>query len=334
MTEFRVESFEQLEELREYDIINDKEYDRLFRVLCCSHNREEDDEREPDPESELAPAVTPQDPDFEVGTTETLDEDGIITRVIQSIDSEGRKIRTVQKVKRITREIKVPRRVIERRKLAKFGRCAGKPSGPEPGVTSFGEVVFLEAPADKTKLKEQKKKAQEDSGGTTIVCRKCGEPGHWTMHCTYSAHEIQSRKEAMGMSVSVSESLTESIESTFDSLSESLDNSNRYVPPGKRQSSSGPQQSDVETEGPKTNIRITNLDEEATDRDLYDLFGRIGKLKSARVITDRNTGASRGFAYVDFENEEDAQSAMDRLQGYAYGKQILGLSWAKPKRNK
>lgn len=333
MAAFIPTSLDDLNELREYDIINDKEFYRLFDVLCGDQNRQglsiesasestANDENDGD-ENQDSENV------FEVGTTETVGEDGIITRIIQSIDSEGRKIRTVQKIERVRREIKVPRRVLERRNLTKFGRCAGIPAGPESGVTTFGELVFFETPESNDSIEEKKKK-KEKSGPSTIICRKCGEPGHWTMQCTYTQQQIESRN-----------SLFQSIDSLDNDNDAGADNNtntvgiglcNRYVPPGKRETCD--KDEDRYKNEKKTNLRITNLDEEATDSDLRELFSNFGKVKGARVIADRNTGQSRGFGYVDFENEEDALYAMEMLQRYKYGKQVLGLNWANPKRNK
>ena len=196
----------------------------------------------------------------------------------------------------------------------------GKPSGPESGVTSFGELVFFETPTAKNT--EQKSKQNDGVkatfGGSTIVCRKCGESGHWTMKCPHPDSALQN----LGIPLPEIPQYSE----TEDSPEES----NKYIPPSRRTRTEGDEGNDEFTQ--KTNIRISNLDETATNDDLRDLFERFGHVKSARVITDRNTNMSRGFGYVDFGDEESAQSAMDRLQGYAYGHQILSLSWAKPKR--
>ena len=62
-------------------------------------------------------------------------------------------------------------------------------------------------------------------------------------------------------------------------------------------------------------LYIGNLPFSTTDVDLEEVFERHGAVESARVITDRDTGRSRGFGFVEFENEGDAQTAQAALDG-------------------
>ena len=206
--------------------------------------------------------------------------------------------------------------MLERRKLSKFGRCANNCSGPEPGVTSYGELVFFETPSSNEKSAKNDDKMPVLS--STVTCRKCGESGHWTMQCPHSDQSLQH----FGIILADIPK--------YSDLDDSVSQSNKYVPPSRRTRTDNTLNSDEPTQ--KTNIRISNLDENATSDDLRDLFESFGRVKNVRVISDRNTGLSRGFGYVDFEDETCAQAAMDKLQGHAYGHQILGLGWAKPKR--
>jgi cold-inducible RNA-binding protein len=54
---------------------------------------------------------------------------------------------------------------------------------------------------------------------------------------------------------------------------------------------------------------------ETDDASLADAFSRYGNLTDAKVITDRDTGRSRGFGFVTFEDEESAQSALEGMNG-------------------
>ena len=62
-------------------------------------------------------------------------------------------------------------------------------------------------------------------------------------------------------------------------------------------------------------LYVGNLPFSATDADLEALFGTFGSVVSAVVISDRETGRSRGFGFVEFENEGDAESAQQGLDG-------------------
>ncbi|EWM26171.1 initiation factor 3g [Nannochloropsis gaditana] len=77
-------------------------------------------------------------------------------------------------------------------------------------------------------------------------------------------------------------------------------------------------------------IRVTNVSEDTTDDDLKNLFGRFGVLHRVFLAKDKERNTSRGFAFVSFLKKEDAQKAMDSLQGYGYDHLILRLEWANP----
>ncbi|NVK29205.1 MAG: RNA-binding protein [Flavobacteriia bacterium] len=64
------------------------------------------------------------------------------------------------------------------------------------------------------------------------------------------------------------------------------------------------------------NIFIGNLSYRVEDGDLADLFAQYGDVESARVIKDRETGRSRGFAFVVMNDDTDANSAIEALNGF------------------
>lgn len=55
---------------------------------------------------------------------------------------------------------------------------------------------------------------------------------------------------------------------------------------------------------------VGNISWGATDQDLKDLFGEFGDISEATIITDRETGRSKGFGFVTFVNAEDAEKAL------------------------
>ena len=60
-------------------------------------------------------------------------------------------------------------------------------------------------------------------------------------------------------------------------------------------------------------IFVGNLSWDAGDSDLEELFSRYGTVTNAKVITDRESGRSRGFGFVEMEDEEEAKLAINRL---------------------
>ena len=62
-------------------------------------------------------------------------------------------------------------------------------------------------------------------------------------------------------------------------------------------------------------LYVGNLSFDSTEADLKDLFGRHGSVESVAVITDRETGRARGFAFVEMSSNEEAEAAITALDG-------------------
>jgi RNA recognition motif-containing protein len=74
-----------------------------------------------------------------------------------------------------------------------------------------------------------------------------------------------------------------------------------------------------------------NLSYNVTSADLETLFSQYGAVRSADVITDRDTGQSKGFGFVEFERDEDAQSAIAGLNAQQHDGRALQVNEARPK---
>jgi RNA recognition motif-containing protein len=79
------------------------------------------------------------------------------------------------------------------------------------------------------------------------------------------------------------------------------------------------------------NIYVGNLTWDATSDDLYALFQEHGSVKRAQVITDRETGRSRGFGFVEMTNDAEAQKAIDALNGANFRGRPLTVNEARPR---
>jgi RNA recognition motif-containing protein len=82
------------------------------------------------------------------------------------------------------------------------------------------------------------------------------------------------------------------------------------------------------------NIYVGNLVWDATADDLLALFQEHGKVTRAQVITDRETGRSRGFGFVEMDNDAEAQKAIDALNGAEYNGRPLTVNEAKPREDR
>ncbi len=75
---------------------------------------------------------------------------------------------------------------------------------------------------------------------------------------------------------------------------------------------------------------IGSLDYSTTDAQLEELFATIGKVLSAKVIVDRNTGVGKGFGFVEMETPELASDAMNKLNGAQLASRSIVVKEAKP----
>src|SRR5580698_329848 len=79
------------------------------------------------------------------------------------------------------------------------------------------------------------------------------------------------------------------------------------------------------------NIFVGNLNFNSTEEAVRGLFERYGQVNSARIMTDRDTGRSRGFAFVEMENETEADQAINALNGFQMEGRALNVNEARPK---
>jgi len=68
---------------------------------------------------------------------------------------------------------------------------------------------------------------------------------------------------------------------------------------------------------------------QTTEQDLIDLFDQIGQVIQATVITDRETGRSKGFGFVEMSNDQEAQSAIAQLNGTLLGNRTITVNEAR-----
>jgi len=79
------------------------------------------------------------------------------------------------------------------------------------------------------------------------------------------------------------------------------------------------------------NIYVSNLSFNVQDEDLKEFFTPYGDVSSAKVITDRETGRSRGFGFVEMPDETASKKAIAELHGATVENRTIGVSVAKPK---
>lgn len=81
-------------------------------------------------------------------------------------------------------------------------------------------------------------------------------------------------------------------------------------------------------------LYVGNLPYTTTVEELKDLFSEYEGIEDVKVITDRDSGRSRGFGFVDFSSDEEAEKAIKALNGHSLGDREIVVNEARPRRNR
>ena len=81
-------------------------------------------------------------------------------------------------------------------------------------------------------------------------------------------------------------------------------------------------------------LYVGNLSFETSQQDLEKVFGEVGTVESTNLIEDRETGRSRGFAFIEMSSEEEGQNAITKLNGKEISGRELIVNEAKPRENR
>mgnify|MGYP003574456129 CR=1 FL=1 len=79
-------------------------------------------------------------------------------------------------------------------------------------------------------------------------------------------------------------------------------------------------------------LYVGNLDYSTTEHTLEELFSQVGEVASVNLITDRMTGRSKGFAFVEMTESDAAKNAISQLNGKTVGERAIKVDEARPKR--
>ncbi|KAK4052650.1 translation initiation factor eIF3 subunit g [Microbotryomycetes sp. JL221] len=264
--------------------------------------------------------------------TETTDKDGITTIVEYRLNDEGKKVKVTRKIKRVLVKNKVNHVVAERMGWAKFGAEKGKKPGPDTATTTVGENVRLKLTVgglQKDEPEEDESAAlRQQLAGRKITCRLC-QGDHYTTRCPY--------KDTLGDVLGAGgdegeEGGAEGAALTGQTASD-LRAAGKYVPPSQRAGAASRvgESMHMRDRDSMPTLRVTNLSEDCTDRDMWDLFGRFGRVVRIYLGKDQETGLCKGFAFVSYETKKEAEDAMGKINGLPYDHLILSCTWSVPK---
>ncbi len=77
-------------------------------------------------------------------------------------------------------------------------------------------------------------------------------------------------------------------------------------------------------------LYVGNIPYTATEESLHEAFGAYGTVDSAKIIMDRDSGRSKGFAFVEMSSDDEAQTAISKLNGSDWGGRAMTVNEARP----
>lgn len=265
-------------------------------------------------------AETSDDDYLPSSTVEGPDEKGIKKIIDYRREDDGSKIKVTRKIKVVVRQRKIAKSIADRSRWAKFGMCKGVISGAEIEVTYFTsrDEIMIETPEDE---------AKKDAGLDIMATIRAG----------LLKKATNQRLRASGLLVdgegggALKTGTALSRDGGGPSSMEMGGGEGKYKPPARQAGGGAWGGGGGSQDRDETNtLRVTNISEDTTEDDLKELFRPFGQLSRTYLAKDRETGASRGFAYVSYIRKEDAERAMGKLDGYGYDYLILSVEWAKP----
>lgn len=81
-------------------------------------------------------------------------------------------------------------------------------------------------------------------------------------------------------------------------------------------------------------LYVGNLSFSTTEEEITELFSQVGTVQSTRLMTDRDTGQSRGFAFVELSNRSEGEAAIQKFNGFEFNGRTLKTNEAKPQENR
>lgn len=171
-----------------------------------------------------------------------------------------------------------------------------------PKVERFGEAAKVSAEENKALTTfgeevfiehpdehDKRSAVKKDTAAVKVSCRNCGGE-HWT-------HSCQAPKKESTLAASIP---------------------SHYVPPAMRQ----------DAEKRRVTVKISNIPEETERDELKEMFAPCGRIYRVNVPRDRKTGEGRGFAFIDFNDQEGAIAAVVMMNGQHLGYQVISVEFA------
>jgi len=238
----------------------------------------------------------------------------IKTVVDYKLNDDNKKVKVIRKY-RI--EVKKTSKSVARRKmLKKFGKSSCDPPGPNRATTLVSEEVDMQFITNK-----EEKLLQEQEDPTLSKMKQ--QLQYYMFFKNFKTTSMEKGDEE-DKKVNTDEPTSEAPRPSAPG---------KYVPPSMRAGASGSGSSMPSARGNRdeqATIRVTNLSEETKESDLQELFKPFGPIQRIYLAKDKHTQQSKGFAFINFYNRDNAAKAIKNVCGFGYDHLILNVEWAKP----
>eukprot|EP00434_Breviolum_minutum_P038068 symbB.v1.2.033765.t1/scaffold4187.1/size45811/6 len=260
----------------------------------------------------------------EQGRFETqADKDGVKTSV-EYVEKNGATYRVTKKMKETITTKWTNQSMKKRQNLHKFGKAATNPEADEKTLCMKSvEEIHVESAkkihVDLSQKDDAEEKFFEES--LTITESLLKEKKVWT--------DLNKESKEVGIGEDDKKETTES------TAAPAAGAPGKYVPPSLRGATEGGKGKGKgkggDGQAQEATLRVFNLSDDVKEGDLQDLFGQCGRLQRVFLAKDMATFQSKGFAFITYYNKDDAQRAIDRLNGHGYDNLIMKVEWAKPR---
>jgi len=259
-----------------------------------------------------------------VGSVSGPDAKGVKTVVEYRKNEKGEIVKVTTRIKTSTIEKRVYKAQLERRNWPRFGDAKAESAGDSVTVRAVEDIPFERVRLSKSTQEEKK---------TAVDVATALAMGDKSAAATSLKEVLYRRRMERQLAAARGETIGEKPpgeeESTLPTAGRS---GGGYVPPSVRnRASGGSSMGDSMHKREENSVRVTNLSEDTREDDLRELFAPFGPISRIYIAYDRETGESRGFAFVNFMHKEHANRAIEKLNGFGYDNLILRVEYAAPR---
>ncbi|CAK0739604.1 hypothetical protein CVIRNUC_001180 [Coccomyxa viridis] len=255
------------------------------------------------------------------------DKSGVVTKTTYSRNDKGDIVKSIVKtrVSRVEKKIYADA-AARKQRLKRFGHAVGEQAGDSVTVRGTEDIPFERV--QKTRQTTEEKRAEKEDLKSALQGSDKSAVVGSLRDMLYRRRMERQLAQARGLMSGEGKMPPPEDDGGDGGLPQAGSKPGGYVPPSKR---GGASEGDSMRRREENSVRVTNLSEDTREDDLRELFAPFGSISRIYIAYDRETGESRGFAFVNFVSRQDAARAVERLDGYGYDNLILRVEFAAPR---